>query len=432
MLYTGINCFMFLLDIIILLLFFNNAFTKRKPVPFFFFLAGFIAKETVSYLLPETNNGITSYMVILCTFVGTFLLTFYYHSTFRHRLFAAFTYMLLAAVAEWLAAPLLSLLTKSKLDYNDDNTVTLILLFSVLILFFLVILTGLFFQQKKPGFSLKYSCMVFVMPVFSIFISIPLFSPYITEYELTHTRILAFLGLIIANISNYYLLNYMWKFQILQNEQQMLKQQIDFQTQKYQQISSTYRSTGSMLHDVKKHFFYIADCIEHKQFDTLTDYLRTASLRLDASYNRINTGNLVIDALVSNHLLMAEQFGIAFETDIQVVNSKIPIQDYDLCIILGNLLDNSLHECQQIIPPKPRVIKVHLYTNSLEFIIHITNTLNEDCCQEDRKASSLYHGYGLQNIKQLMPAYSGNFTYFQENGTFQAIVILPDKTNVSI
>lgn len=424
---------MFLLDIIILLIFFNNTFEKRKPVPVFLFLSGFIAKETISYLLPDTINGITSYLVIFCTFASTFLLTFYYVSSLRHRLFTALTYMLLAAMAEWLAAPIFSFLAGSKPDYQDDNTVTLLLLFSVLILFFLVILTGLFFQRKKHSFTLKYSCMVFIMPVFSIFISIPLFSPYITVYELKHTRILAFLGLIIANISNYYLLNYMWKFQMLQSEQQMLKQQIDFQTQKYQQISSTYRSTGSMLHDVKKHFFYIAECIEKKQFENLTDYLKTASLRLDASYNRINTGNLVIDSLVSNHLLMAEQFGITFETDIQVVASKIPIGDYDLCIILGNLLDNSLHECQQIIPPKPRMIKVHLYTSSLEFIIHITNTLNDDSCPADRNSHSyLYHGFGLQNIKQLMPAYSGNFTYFRENGTFQAIVILPDKTSVPV
>ena len=39
---------------------------------------------------------------------------------------------------------------------------------------------------------------------------------------------------------------------------------------------------------------------------------------IEQSYNRINTGNLVIDAFVSNHMSIAEKENIEFRTDIQV------------------------------------------------------------------------------------------------------------------
>ena len=96
---------------------------------------------------------------------------------------------------------------------------------------------------------------------------------------------------------------------------------------------------------------------------------------------------------------------------------------------MGNLLDNSMHECQRILPPRPRYIEVELYTSSLEFIIHITNALNKDenARLQNKSKESLLHGYGLQNIQNLMPKYSGSFSYFREDSYFETIVVLPIK-----
>ncbi len=101
-------------------------------------------------------------------------------------------------------------------------------------------------------------------------------------------------------------------------------------------------------------------------YDVIEDYLKKSMEDIEQSYNRINTGNLVIDAFVSNHMSIAEKENIEFRTDIQVSLSNIQIDDYDFSIILGNLLDNCLNACREIQVPAPRQIEVSIRTTSKE------------------------------------------------------------------
>ena len=57
-------------------------------------------------------------------------------------------------------------------------------------------------------------------------------------------------------------------------------------------------------------------------------------------------GNLVIDSFVGYCMNITTELGIRFETNIQIDQSAIPVDDYDLSIIIGNLLDNSINECR--------------------------------------------------------------------------------------
>ncbi len=84
-----------------------------------------------------------------------------------------------------------------------------------------------------------------------------------------------------------------------------------------------------------------------------------------------NTGNLVIDAFVSNHMSIAHNENINFNTDIQSISGSLPISDYDFSIILGNLLDNSLNACRKISCSFPRQISVTLFTS-----VHKTSRKN--------------------------------------------------------
>ena len=96
---------------------------------------------------------------------------------------------------------------------------------------------------------------------------------------------------------------------------------------------------------------YINDCIHNENYDAVIPYLESSLEELNSSYSRINTGNLVIDSFVSNYLLLSEDNGIDFKPDLQIDSSLIPIKDYDLSIVLGNLLDNAINACNGVQSP---------------------------------------------------------------------------------
>ena len=232
-------------------------------------------------------------------------------------------------------------------------------------------------------------------------------------------------GILIANIVNYFLLQNILKIQELHQIEQNLQKQISYQTGKYQQLSTAYRDTRRLIHDTKKHFFYIKNCVNEKNYDGILPYLEHSIIDMEKTFISINTGNLVIDSFVSNYASIAKQEGIQFRTDIQINPNLITIRDYDLSIILGNLLDNSLAACRKIPLPAPRQITVELITSSQELLIHIENTIDEFSVSSKNELESLNHGYGTKNIESVALLYDGNYSHYTRGGSYHAIVSIP-------
>lgn len=92
----------------------------------------------------------------------------------------------------------------------------------------------------------------------------------------------------------------------------------------------------------------------------INPYIKESIDVLEASYNLINTGNLVIDSFVSNYIAIAKEQNIEFISDIRVQNYRIPIKDFDLCVIIGNMLENSLHAVNEI-NSNNKLIEIHMY-----------------------------------------------------------------------
>lgn len=261
------------------------------------------------------------------------------------------------------------------------------------------------------------------MPLLSIVILFSLTTNYAGDNFHIISCIVGVLGLLVSNIVNYFLLDSILQIHTLEEKERELNRQLDFQANKYQQISTAYRNTRSLMHDTKKHFLYIRESLLNKNYSEITDYLSTAIERIENSYNRINTGNLVIDAFVSNHLSLATQENIEFRTKIQLQKENIYIDDYDLSVILGNLLDNSLNACRKITVPAKRQIEVELFTTNLEFVIHISNTVAREVIKNT--SNDLLHGYGTTNVENITRQYKGTYTYYIEDGFYHAIVSIP-------
>lgn len=119
-------------------------------------------------------------------------------------------------------------------------------------------------------------------------------------------------------------------------------------------------------------------------------------------YLTVNTGNLVIDTFISAFHEKARIHGIEFNTDIYVNSSDIPVEAYDLCIVLGNLLDNSMKACIQNINDD-RKIYIKIVTGEEHFVIVIRNTYNHN----KKDNSDLEHGYGIKNINAVVHKYCG-------------------------
>ena len=191
----------------------------------------------------------------------------------------------------------------------------------------------------------------------------------------------------------------------------------------YAQVYGKYNTTP--YDKLKLDLFYIENCVTEKKYDDIIPYSKEIMHDLESRYCTINTGNLVIDAFVSNLLLQTKAQGITLHTNLKFDKATIPVSDYHLTIILGNLLDNALNACRGQIGAN---IKVAVRTVDGTFTIHVANTYviaDPDKAPDDFEKIDFIHGYGLKNVKDSAEACGGFCVINHENDIYSATVIIP-------
>lgn len=421
----------FILDVVIWILFFEAILSTRKKISFIPYILGFVFAEFI-VLLPSTYfYAIFSEqkLMILCgtNLILNFFLTFYYDTAFRHRIYTSISFLCLCLIAELIAGYALNLYAKFNQQLDGETLYSLIELSSKFIQLLMIGIINIFRNRKQHRYSWKYTISILITPIVSLFVTVNLPYPIgSSRYEsISHT--IAIAGLFVMNIVNYVLLESLFHVKDLEEQKEQLELQHTYQANKYSQISSAYRNTRSILHETKRHFFYIQECAGQKDHEHILQYLKTAMVNMENAYNRVNTGNLVIDSFLSNHLSIATKESIEYNTNIQIVPDKVPVDDYNLSILLGNLLDNSLQECRRIAPPQPRFINVEIRTTEREFVIHVANSSRGTDAHNMKNdlEYQLFHGYGIENVKKIATSHNGSYDMLQKENIYDVVVIIP-------
>ena len=426
-------------DICLLMLYFTVFYKERKKeIPFVLYLLGFIVIESFSiFNLLNFLNVYSIIKIILNSFISilsTFILSFYYTASLSSRFFISISYHISLGAIEGLSVnfifPHLQHITQTNADYTDIY----VNFISNILSFIFILGLKILFNRKSVSQNMTYNFSVFVTPVISFILYITTPISQVLDKSNQYRLLIFYLMLIILNIVNYFLLNNIVQVIFLKEHEKVITKQLFFQTEKYNQLSSAYKATRSVVHDTKKHLFYIKDCIKNNTLDNIDNYIDTSVADIENSYNRINTGNLVIDAFISNYINMAKAEGIQLNTNIKINAKTIPVKDYDLCIIIGNLMDNSFNAVRKITNANSRHINIDLYTDDLQFVVHVKNTRVAVDAEKEKKIdpNEYYHGYGITNIINTSDKYKGVYSCYTESEIFETIIIYPIITDTEL
>jgi sensor histidine kinase regulating citrate/malate metabolism len=100
----------------------------------------------------------------------------------------------------------------------------------------------------------------------------------------------------------------------------------------------------SQKHDFNNHLQVISSLIQSKKFDNCFDYIININ-KHGLSKNNIHTGMLAINALLSSKQDIAQNCGIDMKINILTsIPESFNIQSWEIICVLGNLIDNAIHE----------------------------------------------------------------------------------------
>ncbi len=414
-------------DIFTMNIFFNTIFQKRnKNIPYPIFISFFVLYEFTGFITNSYFNLSGSkhlYIVSLVSILTIFLLTFLYNANLKLRLLSAVSYHILGGLSEVVIYIIISYFPKEdRAKILSQNGICLAI--SQILFFVFIMFAVLFVKRKKSELlTLQYSILILFTPVLTNILILSISNAPQNNIFHKTMNTLAIIGLLAANIVNYFLLDNLLKIKELEITKKQLNDKLEYQTKKYLLLSTTYKNSRKIIHDVKKHYFFIRECLHKQHYNEIDDYINTSIGDMEQTFNRINTGNLVIDSFVSNYMMLAEHNNIVFKTNIKVDLDNIQISDYDFSIILGNLLDNCYNACEKIMPPRKREIDVDIFTTERELVIHLYNTFLPDTIKYDD--DELVHGYGTANVFNITHTNRGNYNNFIKKNFYHAVVTIP-------
>ncbi len=212
--------------------------------------------------------------------------------------------------------------------------------------------------------------------------------------------------------------------------QSFVKNTSEFQNQimlhHYEEVKSVYLNMRGWRHDYHNHIQSIKAYLSLQQYDCVEDYLQQLELDLKKVDHLIRSGNLMVDAILNSKLTLASNRNIPVVCKV-MVPEHLSISDVDLCVMLGNLLDNAMEACEPLEEEK-RFIRIYCDIVHSQFYFSILNSADEELTFQQKNYISDKrgeHGHGMKRVKLTVDKYEGYLNLKNEPGVFASEIMIP-------
>jgi two-component system, LytTR family, sensor histidine kinase AgrC len=197
--------------------------------------------------------------------------------------------------------------------------------------------------------------------------------------------------------------------------------------QQVNEVQNIYQTMRGWRHDYHNHMQTLKAHLAMNNYDLAGEYLNELENDLDSIDLLIKTGNMNLDAILNSKISLAKTKEIKIHCKANVPGALI-ISDIDLCVLIGNLLDNAVEACEEIKEGEDKFMRIYIGLFKQQFYISVTNSTNEiirkiDADYITKKRGN--HGHGLKRIDIIVNKYHGFINRKNEPGVFVTEIMLP-------
>lgn len=183
----------------------------------------------------------------------------------------------------------------------------------------------------------------------------------------------------------------------------------------------------SERHDFNNHLGVIYGLLENGETDKARVYGAQLIKAAEKYRNMVNLPYSMIRAMLNYKLSGAEEEGIRLRLGINVAEG-LSLNEFDMTVILGNLLDNAVEACKNVEEDK-RYISLDITYKPDYLVIKIENPTDhlpvlKHGDYRTTKPDGENHGFGLGNIAYLVSRYNGLMKIEPEDGIFRVNIAL--------
>lgn len=208
--------------------------------------------------------------------------------------------------------------------------------------------------------------------------------------------------------------------------------QISMQTEYYDELHEQMREVRAIYHDVRHFVGVIRQLAEEKRYNELTGFLDDYVEKADPAPLPVFCENIVANSILGYYYLQLKKQDIPFRCTCQIP-PQLSICDTDLCVVLGNALENAVEACIKLENHQVRYVAAEARSMNGQFLIKITNTYNGLINQNEGSfvstKNSPFHGLGLHNIKRVVKTCGGFVKIKHSAEIFTLMVAFPSSSD---
>ena len=269
--------------------------------------------------------------------------------------------------------------------------------------------------------------MLICIPLFSIAGVVGMFRLFNGNEEIRNIYLFLTMGLVAINFITIYLLQ-----DILDKGEQLrvstlANQNAKNQIEAYHDMDALYERQRRKMHDYKNQIVTIQSLVQGGNMDKAMNLMEQLTESISVELSAINTNHPVVNAVLNHKFHTAKEKQIAMIFQVGDVH-EIRLTEEEIVILLGNLLDNAIAECERVVKAgRDAVIQFKFIYEDGKVILSIKNPVFAKVQIVDNKVQANPrngHGIGLKNVEAVAEKYDGSVAFDCDEKEFKAVVIL--------
>lgn len=278
-------------------------------------------------------------------------------------------------------------------------------------------------SNRTIMFMSLYLIMAFILLIYRYELSFTAYTNFDFVYEMLLNLILIIWGYVIVFTgvsSSSRILSLMYDYKMIEN-------QVELQRQNYSTLNESLNQLYAHKHDERHHINAIESMVRHQNYKEALEYIKQYNSNDISTTIPALCKNFVADSIVKHYMGIAFRKKIDFKTDL-IIPENIGINPLDLCIVLGNSLENAIEACDRLKDSQDKYIELTSKIVGTHIIFQITNNYNGDIVTTNNIIKSSKgepsHGIGLTNIRETAIKYSGNLEIKYSDNRFEITIIM--------
>lgn len=282
--------------------------------------------------------------------------------------------------------------------------------------FFLVVIIALkkvFTNDEIKELPISYSIMLVLIPTGSIYIMNNIFMLGFAVNN-NHTRLNSAITVIILlgmNVLIFYIYMKLADDLCLRRMTSVYEQQLELCERHQQERELSMLQLRDVKHNMKNNLVSILAYAENRDYEKIIGFVNEIMDEGGMTIAAVsNSGNIVIDSLIGYWYVTAQKKEIDFSVDI-CIPMMMPFKGADICLILGNLLENAVEAAQKAEGKK--YIKVKMKYDKNNLLLFVMNSYKGNLIKaknqrlKSTKPDAGNHGVGLPSVYRAAAKYHG-------------------------